>query len=219
MKSKTRQGLLRFPLSLLHCGNHYYIDRVTALEKAVARKPRRLQIDLSGEGEIPADWALLIRSILRQRSPRTQVITNARSSLQNGSVLVWLLGDRRLIRDDARIFFRRADIAEDAIVTAEKASSTDDAKYVDSYSEADPDEADHAKVLQRINEYLPVKEFAGRVIEAPVLRQFALVENEKFDRFLASAFGLARGREQSAVRGRKSKPARTKPCATTEVQS
>ncbi|MEI9865870.1 MAG: hypothetical protein WDN00_15220 [Limisphaerales bacterium] len=47
----------------------------------------------------------MIRSVLGQRSPKTQVITNARSSLQNGSVLVWLLGDRRLIRDDARLFF------------------------------------------------------------------------------------------------------------------
>ena len=35
---------------------------------------------LLGEGEIPADWALLIRSILGQRSPKTQIITNARSS-------------------------------------------------------------------------------------------------------------------------------------------
>ena len=49
------------------------------LEKALAKRPRRFQIDLVGNGEIPADWALLIRSILIQRAPQTQLITNARS--------------------------------------------------------------------------------------------------------------------------------------------
>src|SRR5258706_10326779 len=113
MKSKAKREVLRFPLSLLHYGNSYYIDRIAALEAALAKKPRRLQIDMLGEGEIPADWALLIRSILGQRSPKTQIVTNARSSLQNGSVLVWLLGDQRVIRDDAKLFFRRAAVSAD----------------------------------------------------------------------------------------------------------
>src|SRR5215472_4119983 len=99
MKSNNRREPHRFPLSLLHYGNFYYIERIAALEKVVAKKPRRLQLDMIGEGEIPSDWALLIRSILNHRKPGTQVITNARTSLQNGSVLVWLLGDRRIIRD------------------------------------------------------------------------------------------------------------------------
>src|SRR6185503_14200198 len=158
MKSKAKQEPHRFPLSLLHYGNSYYIERIAALKRALARKPRQLQIDMLGEGEIPADWALLICSILNQRAARTQVITNARSSLQNGSVLVWLLGDHRIIRDDARIFFRRADVSEDTNFEPEKVWDEDDMKYVDSFSEVDPDEADHAKVLQHINEFLPVKE-------------------------------------------------------------
>lgn len=188
MKSKTTRGVLRFPLNLLHCGNHYYIERVAALEKAVATKPRQLQIDLVGEGEIPADWAMLIRSILNQRSAKTKLITHARSSLQNGSVLVWLLGDQRLIRDDARIFFRRAIYFEEEI-GPQKTWDDDGLKYVDSYSEADPEEADQAKLLQLINEFLPVKELVGRVIDVATLRQFGLVENEKLDRFLATVFG------------------------------
>jgi ADP-ribosylglycohydrolase len=47
-------------------------------------------------------------------------------------------------------------------------------------------------VLQCINEFLPVKELAGGLIEMPVLRQFGLVENEKVDHFLATAFGAKR---------------------------
>ena len=44
-------------------------------------------------------------------------------------------------------------------------------------------------MLQAINEFLPVKELAGRMIHLPVLRQFGLVENEQVDGFLATAFG------------------------------
>jgi hypothetical protein len=43
-------------------------------------------------------------------------------------------------------------------------------------------------VLQLINEFLPVKEMAGRLIGVPVLRQFGLVDNEKVDSFLATVF-------------------------------
>lgn len=196
MKSKTKREVHRFPLSLLHYGNSYYIKRIAALERALARKPRQLQIDMLGEGEIPADWALLIRSILNQRAARTQVTTNARSSLQNGSVLVWLLGDCRIIRNDARIFFRRANVSEATNSEPEKVWDEDDMKYVDSFSEADPEEADHAKVLQHINEFLPVKELVGRVIDVPMLRQFGLAENDKLDAFLAIAFAPSERSDQ-----------------------
>src|SRR5215510_15023528 len=109
---KTQPCRRPFQLMLLGYGNHYYIERIARLEAALVRKPRVFQIDLIGVGEIPADSALLIRSILLSRAPKTRLITHARSSLQNGSVLVWLLGDTRLIREDARLFFRRATLSE-----------------------------------------------------------------------------------------------------------
>jgi hypothetical protein len=60
--------------------------------------------------------------------------------------------------------------------------------YCDSYSAVDPEEGDYARVLQFINEFLPVNEMAGRLIGGSVLRQFGLIENEKVDSFLATAF-------------------------------
>ena len=215
MKSKTKREPHRFPLSLLHYGNSYYIERIAALERALAKKPRQLQIDLLGEGEVPADWALLIRSILDQRSPKTRVITNARSSLQNSSVLVWLLGDRRIIRGDARVFFRQANVSADG--DADTIWKEGDLKYSDSNPEVDPEESDYAKVLQLINEFLPVKELAGRTIEVPVLRQFGLVENEKLDNFLATAFGLLPAGEGSLTREQKRIRARSK--ASLSIQA
>ena len=214
MKSKTKREVLRFPLNLLHYGNSYYIERIAALEEALAKRPRQLQIDMLGEGEVPADWALLIRSILGQRSPKTQIITNARSSLQNGSVLVWLQGDRRLIRDDAKLFFRRAVVSDD---DDEKVWKEGDLKHSESDSEIDPEEADYAKALQLINEFLPVKELAGKAIELPVLRQFGLVENEKLDNFLAAAFGQAQPSDEDSANESKRKQVRAKSKASQTI--
>ena len=219
MKSKTKREVLRFPLSLLHYGNSYYIERIAALEAALAKKPRRLQIDMLGEGEIPADWALLIRSILGQRPPKTQIVTNARSSLQNGSVLVWLLGDQRVIREDARLFFRRANVSDDGDATAEKTWEEGDLKYSDSDSEVDTEEIAYAKVLQLINEFLPVKELVGKAIELPVLRKFGLVENEKLDSFLATAFGGARRSGENPAIETKQKRVRAKSKASESIQA
>lgn len=192
MKTRSRHDLRPFQLQLLGYGNRYYIERVARLEALLARKPRVLQIDLIGVGEVPADAALLIRSVLMSRSPKTRVITRARSSLQNGSVLVWLLGDSRIIRDDAKLFFRRADLPEEDEEEKDKIRNENEPNPWDSSSEIDPEEGDYARVLQLINEFLPVKELVGRLIEVPVLRQFGLVENEKVDQFLATAFGKQR---------------------------
>ena len=208
MKKKSPTGLRGFPLNIQSYGNSYYIERVARLEKALARRPRQFQLDLVGDGEIAADWALLIRSILLRRPARTRLITNARSSLSGGSVLVWLLGDRRLIRDDARIFFRRLDMTETNEADENENWKESDLKYVDSFSETDPEDADYVKVLRLIDEFLPVKELAGKVINLPVLRQFGLVENEQLDRFLATAFGQPRSPNGNSPAGPSQKPKR-----------
>lgn len=188
MKTRTSLKPRPFKLEIFTYGNSYYIDRVTELEKALAKKPRRLQLDLVGVGEISADAALRIRAALLARSPKTQIVTHAHSSLQNGSVLVWLLGDQRLIRDDATLHFRRANLTGLKVADPEETWKIETPDYADSYSDVEPEEADYARVLQLINEFLPVNELAGRIVGVPVLRQFGLVQNEQVDNFLATAF-------------------------------
>lgn len=113
-------------LKLRSWGN--YIDEAYQLETLLAKKPARLQIEFVGPGEIPADSALLMRSIILKRSERTRIVTHARSSLQGASVLIWLLGDNRLIREDARINFRPAVpfVADDAVTVWKDRSFFDD---------------------------------------------------------------------------------------------
>src|SRR6266478_6520412 len=168
MKKKSRQGLRRFRVEVRSWGN--YVERIAELERALAKKPRVLQIEIVGTGEIPADAALRFRAVLMERSRRTRIVTNARSSLQGGSVLLWLLGERRTIRDDARLYFRRTTLSEEDELPENGVWNRDESRYRDSYSEIDPDEGDYARVLQLMNEFLPVKEMAGRLIGVPVLR-------------------------------------------------
>ena len=185
MKKRSRQGLRRFQVEVSSYGN--YVERIAELERALAKKPRVIQIELVGTGEIPADVALRYRAVLMERSPKTRIVTKARSSLQGASVLLWLLGDSRTIRNDARLYFRRTTLSKDDEVE-ENGVLKDHEPYRDSYSWFDPEEGDYARVMELINEFLPVKEMAGRLISVPVLRQFGLIENEKVDNFLAAVF-------------------------------
>ena len=103
-------------------------------------------------------------------------------------MLIWLQGDVRLIRDDAKVFFRRLDNSELNDVELVESWKDPDSDFDDS-EEASPAEDEYARVLEVINEFLPVKEMAGRMIGVPVLRQFGLVENEVLDRLLESTLG------------------------------
>ena len=189
MKTQRAKRICQFRLKLTGYGAAYYIKRALKLEAALKEQPKVIRLEMIGEGEIPADTALLLRSILIGRSPGTRLETHARSSLQGASVLLWLLGDERTIRDDARVFFRRNPLADEDPVEVYAGLGEAAPKYKDSYSSIDPEDADYVRVLEHINEFLPVTEFAGRVINVGVLRQFGLVENEKVDGFLAAAFG------------------------------
>jgi hypothetical protein len=169
MKKPSGQGLRRFRVEVSFWGN--YAERIAEFERALAKNPRTLQIEIVGTGELSADAALRFRAALMKRSPKTRIVTHAHSTLQGGSVLLWLLGDSRTIRDDARLFFRRTTLSDDDMVPENGVWKDEEPAYRDSYSAIDPDEGDYARVLQIINEFLPVREMAGQV-----------------DRFLAAAF-------------------------------
>ncbi len=197
MKKRSRQGLHRVRVEVCSYGD--YVERIAELEGLLAKKPRTLRIEIVGTGAIQADVALRFRAVLLERSPKTRIVTDARSSLQGGSVLLWLLGDRRTIRDDAKLYFRPTTLSEDDEVPEKGVWKEVEPRYQDSYSEIDPDEGDYARVLEIINEFLPVKEMAGRLVGVPVLRQFGLVENEKVDDFLATVFAKSPRRVESSL--------------------
>jgi hypothetical protein len=184
-RTKTTKRHSKLLLKLRSWGN--YIEEAYQLEKLLGRKPSRLQIEFVGSGEIPADSALLMRSMILKRSPRTRLVTNARSSLQGATALIWLLGDKRFIREDARLHFRPAG----PFVASDVSTGWRDRSF---FHDDDMEEEDYVRILHAINEFLPVKELAGRPVELAVLKEFGLIENEKVDGLLATAFG--RGKER-----------------------
>ena len=198
MKTKTKRKstrrhskprLSKLLLKLRSWGN--FVDEAYELESLLAKKPRRLQIEFVGCGEIPPDSALLMRSMMLKRSPRTRITTNARSSLQGATVLIWLLGDKRQIREDARFHLRPA-----GPFVPEAASKTwRDRGFFDP---DEMEEEDYIRVLHAINEFLPVKELAGKPVEVSVLKEFGLIGNEGNDRLLATAFGRVKERREKS---------------------
>lgn len=199
MKKRSKKTV-RLSLPVVPFASCCYIDWIEWLGMVLKTRPRKLRIDIAGNGEIPADAALSIRRVLVDRPRKTRLVTNARSSLQGGSVLIWLLGDRRKIRDDAKVFFRRVDETGIREVRPDEKWTGEDSAFLDSYSQADPDEGDHARVLELIDEFLPVREMAGRLVGVEVLRQFGLVDHKRVDRALASAFRKgAKKRSKSAA--------------------
>src|SRR5262245_7025111 len=141
MKKRSRQGLRRFQVEVKSWGN--YVERIRELERALAKRPRVLQIEIVGSGEMPADVVLRFRAALMERSPRTQIVAHARSSLQGGAVLLWLVADRRTIRDDARLYFRPTTWSENDELPEHGDWKKDEGAYRDSYSTLDTDEADY----------------------------------------------------------------------------
>ena len=168
-----------------------HLEQIAQLEEALAAKPQRLQLDLVGSDDLPPDIALLARSVLSNRSPKTHLITNARSSLQGGAVLVWLLGDTRFIREDTKLFFRKPH--------SNTVEEGEDWKREKPENHIELEEVDYAQVLQHINHFLPVAELAGKPVENEILRQFGLVDNEKTDEFLATIFARSENRPGSVL--------------------
>ncbi len=109
-------------------------------------------------------------------------------------MLVWLMGDTRLIREDAKLYFRKSNKEDDD----DDGEDWKDEKSDD--SETDLEEVDYAQVLQHIDNFLPVKELAGQPVDVEVLRQFSLVDNEKVDHFLASAFAKSGSLDELPLR-------------------
>jgi hypothetical protein len=189
MNVKSWQDRHRVQIRIMWRNDDWYIDRIQDLGQILLREPEEVELELIGTGEIPADTVLVLRSVLMQRSPKTRIVTNARSSLQHAAVLLWLLGDERLIRDDAKLFFREVDLPDE--VEPKKTSWNGKKSFLDWLSDVDPEEGDYARVLQLIDEYLPVDELTGRFIDVEMLRQFGLIESGKVDNFLATVFASA----------------------------
>ena len=68
------------------------------------------------------------------------------------------------------------------------------------------EEEDYVRVLHAIDEFLPVKELAGRLVDVSVLKEFGLIDNEAVDGLLATAFGRVKERLEMQRTAAKQEP-------------
>jgi hypothetical protein len=66
MKTRSTRGLRRLLFKIRFLCD--YAEQIGQLEKALARKPEKLQLDIIESGELPPDTTLLMRSVLVSRS-------------------------------------------------------------------------------------------------------------------------------------------------------
>jgi len=69
MKTGSTKRLRRLLLKIAYFS--CYTDQIGQLEKALARKPEKLQLDIIGSGELLFDMVFLFRLVLMNRSSKT----------------------------------------------------------------------------------------------------------------------------------------------------
>jgi hypothetical protein len=124
--------------------------------------------------------ALLAYELLRQKSPGTTIITNAMSPILGPGVIVWLAGDQRFIRSTGWLYFRKS----------RKPRRTSRPPWFDDEGESwkvreTDDSPDfgavfHDQVVQIIDRYLPINEFANKLIVPSVLAEWGLVDRDQW---------------------------------------
>jgi hypothetical protein len=159
--------------------------------------------------------ALLIRSVLEGRSPKTELTTFARSSLRGNATLIWLLGERRFIREGARLYFRRPEGGAGAADSPEEEGGwqePDEPSLQQLFGIGDVvEEEDYRGVVALIDNYLPVGELTEKQIEVKTLKEFGLVDCDRLDQVLAGALLTSvEPRRGTAIKGHKKITERTK---------
>lgn len=200
-KQRSKARVRPFELKIFPGADYYYLVRLKQLERRLARKPSKLVVEILGSGEIPPDTALVFRSVLTARSSRTRLVVRSRSSLQGSTALLWLMGEERWIREDAKMYFRSALWTSKYEVGLNDTGTPPPLDFEEPFTTLSAEDGDYARVLELIDEYLPVREFAGRWIGTSVLKQFGLIENASVDGFLKGVFLPSKGILQRANLG------------------
>lgn len=162
------------------------VTQLSLLENAMERGPSVFTLQLIGPGVMASDKALLLYDALMQRSPMTRLITYARSCLLDATVLLWLAGDERRIRETAWIQMdslqRLVDTEPWKNPEAARRRSMSKSVTVPAWV------TDYRTVSRILNEYLPLEEVADRPIYREELEELGLLTSPEEEEHLAKCF-------------------------------
>jgi len=162
------------------------VIQLSHLESAIEREPSLINLQLIGPSVMASDKALLLYDALMQRSPKTRLITYARSCLLDASVLLWLAGDERRIRETTWI---QMDSLERLLDTEpwkspEAARRRSISKFVTEPAWV----TDYRTASRILNEYLPLEEVADRPIYKAELDEMGLLSKSGEEMILSKLF-------------------------------
>jgi hypothetical protein len=141
------------------------------IKRALSFNPQHLTIELIGIANPSHDGCMACFDLLQEEQQKgLKITTVARSSLMGGSVLVWLAGNQRKIRDNAY--------------------------FVLDPLEADPPwkeqsiwKSDYRELLGKMNQFFAVSEFIGKRRPLKELQDYGLMNSIQQEKKLASLFG------------------------------
>ena len=146
---------------------------VTDLEHCLSLKPKRMTLRFLGMAHLCSDPALVLYDVLQAKDKNTEIVTDARSPLINNDVLVWLAGDRRLIRSTAWMRFEGPDTGRNRMLQQFPAEFCDWNNY--EQSAMGWVDQNYQSVLKLINKHLPVNLLADRLITPHMLDEYRLI--------------------------------------------
>ena len=144
------------------------------LIEVLAREPAMLTMRFVGVHQMCPDSALLIVETMKGKSPKTKIVTEAWSSLIEGSALIWLSGDSRRIRSTAWLFFRNSQLVKNR----EPQLPWEMEGMFCPGPSFHLRERDYQTVLRLINRYLPVKDLADTPVTPHILSEYCLLEGQ-----------------------------------------
>jgi hypothetical protein len=175
----------------LNLAEENIVTQLSLLESALEKEPLFFNLQLIGPAVMASDKALLLYDALMQRSPRTRLITYARSCLLDATVLLWLAGDERKIRETAWI---QMDSLERLLDTEpwknpEVARRRSISKFVTEPAWV----TDYRTAARLLNEYLPLEEVADRPIFRAELAELGLLATADEEIHLTKCFAKSAG--------------------------
>lgn len=162
------------------------VTQLSLLENAVLQVPSELELQLIGPSVMASDRALLLYESLMQRSPATRLITYARSCLLDATVLLWLAGDERRIRETTWI---QMDSLERLLDTEPwKNPEATRRRSISKFVTEPAWVTDYRTVARILNEYLPLEEVADRPLYHEELMELGLLTSCEEDSYLGNCF-------------------------------
>jgi len=161
------------------------VTQLSLLESAIEKEVPIFTLELIGPSVMASDKALLLYDALMQRNPKTRLITYARSCLLDATVLLWLAGDERRIRETTWV---QMDSLE-RLLDTQPWKNPEVARRKNSKFVTEPAwVTDYRTAAQLLNEYLPLEEVADRPIYKEELEEMGLLTSSEEERYLAECF-------------------------------